>query len=398
MSYKPSVPFVAAYSQNTTNDTSIPLMTTNLAVSTGTGDGAFQFKTAGLLKYMKLSMAVNGAGSSTIVSIRKNGVDTSLSITVPAATTGIYTDYTNEVTVDVDDEMEFYVDRGSLSSFSHLSVDFSTNGKCVSILGNSILTTLSTASVTRFYSLVNSSLEAVTTHDSRVGMRVEAPITAKNLMVRINSNARTTTTTFRFVNNPGVNGNQVISVGSGLTGDFWDTTNSDVLVVDDLPCFSVTTGSGTQQIRWTVMKVDLVSEPYHYTAYVRDINSNLSPTNTRYFNLFASNTIVQTESFVQYKIRSDGLFKNLRCFVRTNTKASTSTITLRINSTNTSITVSIPAATTGTFTDLTNTEIFRVGDEVNYSFVPGGAGNFTLSYISLAIFQNSGRRGTMITI
>lgn len=91
-----------------------------------------------------------------------------------------------------------------------------------------------------------------------------------------------------------------------------------------------------------------------------------------------------TEAFTQFKNRGAADFKNLHVVVTTNARTTPSTALLRVNGADTALSVTIPASTTGTFADTTNSVAVADGDLVNGALTTGsGSGTLTISAVGL---------------
>lgn len=90
-----------------------------------------------------------------------------------------------------------------------------------------------------------------------------------------------------------------------------------------------------------------------------------------------------SESNVQFKLYDKSFaFKNLRVVVTANGCTSASTVTLRDDGSDTTLQVTIPASTTGTFEDTSHAPSVAAGSLVNYS-VAAGSGGTSLSIRSI---------------
>lgn len=101
---------------------------------------------------------------------------------------------------------------------------------------------------------------------------------------------------------------------------------------------------------------------------------------TTYYSVVAAAGInfETTEANAQLTYRTAGVFSGLFIHVLTNATLNASTLRIRINGANGNQSVSIPAATTGSFEDTTNSDTIASGDKVNYSIAVGsGLGNIT---------------------
>lgn len=91
-----------------------------------------------------------------------------------------------------------------------------------------------------------------------------------------------------------------------------------------------------------------------------------------------------SESLRHVRYRTPGGLSNLYVRVTVNAIAGSSTVNVRKNATNTTLSVSIGNTLTGFFEDTTNETAIAAGDEMAYRFVPGHASNtMTISLLSV---------------
>lgn len=89
------------------------------------------------------------------------------------------------------------------------------------------------------------------------------------------------------------------------------------------------------------------------------------------------------EAANQIKMYGTGQFQKLRVYVWFNDLTGSTTVKLRKNGGDANLGVSIPAAATGAFEDLVNTDSYIDGDLLNFQFITAAGG----SQIKFAIFQ-----------
>lgn len=108
--------------------------------------------------------------------------------------------------------------------------------------GNSHLTANST---TVFYSLGQNSHQSSTAggNEARREHHMMHAGTFSRFSIYLSENSRSTTTTVSFRVN-GADGNQVIAVPAGVSGQFSDAVNTDTVSIGDRVCWAVTTGTG----------------------------------------------------------------------------------------------------------------------------------------------------------
>ena len=212
--------------------------------------------------------------------------------------------------------------------------------------------------------------------------------TFSNLSVRINATGTTRVIRFRA---GGVNGNQVVSPGNGLSGNFEDTANTDTPSDgDDLAI--LLTESGTNP---TLFWLGLVFAAASGTATLFGTASTntIASAITRYSNVSYS-AQETTEANAQRLVRSAGTWQELFVHISANATDGTANIRSRINSANGNQLVQVPANTSGFFEDTTNTDSIVSGDLINYSVqTAAGSGNISYrmcSHVAWATSQNDG--------
>lgn len=142
----------------------------------------------------------------------------------------------------------------------------------------------------------------------------------------------------------GADGNQTISVNS--TGFKEDTTNSDTLAADDLFCLSKQSGgtSGTASVHIVACKV---SNGYHVPrgcGYLGTLNTDST---TTYYGGAGPAMSSTTESDVQWEENTTEIYQKLKGYFTSNTRTTSTTVTLRANGADTSLTYSIGASSSG---------------------------------------------------
>ena len=338
------------------------------------------YRTAGILSnlWVRVSLNLILDGASTI-RVRKNGANGNQVVSFAASTTGTAEDTTNTDSVAAGDELNYSVVIGGTTGnfFPRLlNILFAASSDTVIRHTAMGINSLVVASTTVYIPLAGDSISTV--GEGLATFDVNSAGTLKNLFVYIYSNARTTTTTFRSRVN-GANGNLAVSVGSTQTGIFEDTANSDTLAANDDVNYSVTTGTGTEAIYWTVVSTELLTTNKKFHSIAGDLSgaagSGQVANLTRYYHLGGVFAVIISESFFSSaELNIDATASNLYIHVQINTVTAASTFDLRKNAASTAVTISIPALTAGSFEDATNTVGLVPTDAVNYRLVTGATG------------------------
>jgi hypothetical protein len=221
------------------------------------------------------------------------------------------------------------------------------------------------------------------------------------LTLRIGTNGRGTATTIAFRKNT-ADGNQVISVGAGLTGWFQDDTHEDNVVSGDLINWRVTTGTGSGSFQWTgnvVTKfVDRSGDNRASQIVACEnnrfglLNFNLAGTSTvRYAGAagmanggaFFTSTTNLGLNYNRYPV--DGTLSHFQVIVTANPRADTNTISVCPTTASppagaTSLDVSIGPGLTGTFEDASDSVAVTAGDSVMLrASIGAGSGTLIMS-------------------
>ena len=183
-----------------------------------------------------------------------------------------------------------------------------------------------------------------------------------NLFVKIALNSLDVTATIAILKN-GSAGNQSISVGAGLTGEFYDSVNHDTVASGDSLIALLTSSAGTGTIFIGALGV-VFTATTNLSVYVATLGlSRLSDgAGADVFSAPGVTDRVTTEANAQIRIPSAGVMKNLFWRFTANTNSSAETVISRINGVDGALSLSIPATTTGNFEDITNSDTLAAND------------------------------------
>jgi hypothetical protein len=197
------------------------------------------------------------------------------------------------------------------------------------------------------------------------------------ISIQIAANARTNDSTFSL----NVNGSDVgtpVTIGAGLTGTFSATGLGISLSPGDLVCYSVTLGSGVEDLTIRVMcgafKAPAASEIW---AVAQTGVARAASATANYYGLggelfdFAAG-----ETATRCKIGFAARCANLRCYVSANTYSGDATLKLMVNGT-ARITTTITAGATGWIRNGTDTYDISATDECCYEVDEGSSGSIT---------------------
>jgi hypothetical protein len=209
--------------------------------------------------------------------------------------------------------------------------------------------------------------------------------TFSKLYVRVKTNTLSGSCTVKSRKNA-ADGNQSITIGAGLTGEFYDDSNTDSVTAGDTFNVSITTGAGTNII------TDVIGGVFDATTNTSTIlfnNSFSSPfSGTQYTSIIGPNNTA-TETNAQVRMPTAGTFKNLYLKMFLNNSNAIETVKSRINGINGNLVVSVPAATTGAYEDTSNTDTITENDLVAWAISQNGTGSFWFTHIISANLETT---------
>lgn len=321
--------------------------------------------------------------ASTVVS-RLNGANGNITLSIPAGTTGAFTDAVNSDALVTDDLYCTYITRGSandlfISTISYLMESASPRGSLMS----TYVPTGVAIGTTRYHALEGVITPNAT--EASAQYKFQKAVTLANARIYVNANTCTNTSTFVIRIN-GADGNEIVSIGSGLTGWFEDNINTDNILINDLVNYQCNP-SGVGTLTYAILNVDCLS-----TSFIL-MTSNTTGDGvdgTRYWVLSGNvNSTNTTESKVQILARADFVGRNLHVLVRLNLSANATTFNTRKNGGAGNLTVSIPAGTTGLYEDLINEDVLIATDIYNFQQTQGVTGEIGYFIIGVQL-DNAG--------
>lgn len=337
-------------------------------------------------------VSANTAQVNSTITVRKSTADTSIIVTYTSLQTGIKEDTSNTSSYTNTDEADFEItvanDPGGTRAITVVligieSTPTSTND-CISYYTSSVNDSLTTASTTLFGNV--SGLSNFQATESNASITSRFSFTSSDLNVYVTGNSRTTNTVFKTRKN-NVDGNQSVTYTSGQTGLKEDTSNTDSITNGDLFNYAATTSTGTQFLDFFRVSSTAIntSRVFSFISSSTGGNSQSSGA-TRYRALAGRTTGNSTESVAQMYPRFDFTVGTFQMLVTNNSiNAFPTTVTLRDNGADSSVTLSYGNAETGLKEDTTNTAaITSGGDEINYSTVtPGSSGTFQVRWMGI---------------
>lgn len=216
--------------------------------------------------------------------------------------------------------------------------------------------------------------------------------TLKNLFMRLTANSATTAHTVRSRKN-GADGTMSISIASGATGVFEDTTNSDSLTTND--DFNVSFVEGNASCTATMLGAVLsnASDIHILGKAVQAVTPGAGA--TTYALIDGAGDTGTNEANKRYVFRSATTLSKLRVYVSTisDQTIGADVIRTRKNGANGGQSVSITG--TGFTEDASGSDSIAAGDDCNYQIIEGGVGITLMIWQSIQVKSASAGRQMM---
>gem|GEM_PF-3957455 len=329
-----------------------------------------RFQSAGTLSNLSIKCTTNSTTSSTTFTSRKNSANGNMTISIPAGTTGNYSDTIHTDSVAAGDYLAIKAVVGSSYSIycSCVNTVFeATSGTMTKYIaqGSAGWDMSGPNSSTVYCGLGgypgSSTYVLGTATEAYAQFKCRTAGTLKNMCLYTSSNSRNVTDTFRVRIN-GVNGNVVISRGASATGLFENTTNTDSVASGDLINFSITGGASASTSRIDVLGVEMYTTNNKFNTIASESEGLLQNPATTTSYAFAGDPYYGGQSISPMAFTAS----NMQIYISANSGlSSNSTFAFRKNATNGNQIISIPVNSTGLFEDTVNTDSVVINDLIN---------------------------------
>ena len=327
-------------------------------------------RVAGTYRTPKIRIVANAATSASTAVLQEDGVDTSVTITIPAGTTGLIAG-TGSVAVSGSTSLSWRVTNGGGGSIAMTMTQLEFEPS-----GSSTITLLSAHSSSALQ------LTAGATHHLRVtGSRgsvagvaenealIKSPIAGVWSGLEIIKVGNTTTGTvdvYSRIN--GANGNQTLSWAASGSASQEDTTHSDTIADGDNIAWRAVIGAGTgtwETERWSSRIANANGEYLLATGAAPGVGAAALQAGANYLPLAGEMARSSTESAVQAEAPFDLAAKRLWVEVGENTALLPAYVTLRVNGADTALKLEIQPGIEGAYyADVWNTVNINAGDLV----------------------------------
>lgn len=324
--------------------------------------------------------------AATLVS-RVNGANGNITITIGAGLTGEFQDAVNNDALAAGDLFCYFISCvGGVGNLDFTIV----GGTLYCANDNPIISGADYANIAAGNTgyLYMGGYPVYEAFEVRTPMLTRTPTTLANMSITITANGVLAATTLRCRIN-GVNGNQLITIGAGLTGRFEDAINTDAMIAGDTVNGMMVVGAGGTNIQPTVFAFRSNCTVRHT---ISSLATSLANGLTRYISIESGVwQLAALEADVQYMIRAAVTAQNYFVRVYFNSLDGATTIRSRVNGANGNLLITVGAGLTGAFEDLVNNDALIATDEYDSQIVTGGTGG--VIYICYVVFEQAQRAG-----
>jgi hypothetical protein len=341
---------------------------------------------AGTFSNLYLRVTASTTVNPIIFTVRKNGADTAMTITIPAGATGVFEDTTHSFSINAGDKVNYKTAASTTGtiSISVMSIIFDATTNCVSKLvadGYPV----ATASVSRF-TVISGAVSATSTSGTICNNTIRKIATVKNHSTYVSANARTTDTSF-FIRKNTTNTAITIVYANIETGLKQDTTHTDTTTADDVLDYRIVTGAGTETLTVDFNAIEL-EHPTHGLISASSMGASADQIanfgETWYMAVGGSTQIFSSSINARQKARADFNISELTFRANVNTLDGATTLTLLKNNVDTALTVTMAAGSTTPVTDSTHTVAVSPTDEISLKLVTAGTtGAITIRQVAL---------------
>lgn len=351
----------------------------DVVVSAVEANAQITYRTAGTLSNLWCNVPTNSLNSTATLRTRIGGVNGNLSVSISG--TGTFEDAVNTDTIAAGNQVNLNLDTtASVSGTIFLTTEataFTANTDTVIRIGASAGAAINTANTTYFP--LGGLWAAATATEANAQQYIGCSGTLKNLYVYISVNTKTVTNTIvsRVDNGGGpVTGNLSVSIPTLTTGIFEDTANSDSLLIGYLSNTAFISGGGTGNVTIREVSTEFLSTVKQSLILQGRPSNNWGPSgNTTVYGPIGGclTSLTVSEGNVITKALTSFYAIYFSIYNAVNTVDGTTTVTLRKNqTTDTALTVSIPASTAGRFTDTVNRVLIKQNDTLSLKYAAGG--------------------------
>ena len=340
---------------------------------------------AGTFSRLSVTITTNDRSTST-VTMRIDGADGNLTVTIPASTTGTFEDTSNTDVISGGELVNTFLALGGTGSNfieGPRSIDFTPASGAAHRLASGAQSNLNSVNPYFFAPIGGQQTGSFT----EAHYQVACPAgTWSNLAFEMRTNSRGTATDVKS-RVGGADGNQIVTVSAGTTGSFEDVTNSDTVSAGDLIGITVDNGTGGGNFRTHWIGTAFAPSGSQYLlGCAQGGGGETFTTGSPIFHPPAGwlSPGYATEATAQAPITRPATLSRVRTYVFANGATSASTVRARVNGADGNGVVTITAATTGAFEDVTNSDSLADGDDLCWEIEVGSGGTGTIQLATIS--------------
>lgn len=342
----------------------------SLVVNSTEANRAIKCRSAGVCS--KLFIEVIASSRAASLRFRKNGADGNQLVSVPSSTTGSFEDASNTDSLADGDTYDYQLTTGSggtsftFSAMSHLYAATTNTVQCLcGSIGNNIGAT----------EVVPLNGQQGGTTEAGIQSRITTSLggTFKKFQAYVSTNTRDGACPVVFRHN----GSDAVtfSITASTTGYFEDTSDTEAVDYLDVCSWTVTRGgtTGNCAIQFLVVRFETTND--EFMLITAGGTNSQGPSVSTYYTIMGSVANGSTtEGDSRIPARMAFSLHYLRTYLQTNSISAASSMMLRIDGADSSVTVGIDASTTGEFEDVTAPAGVAASSEICVRLTTGGSG------------------------
>ncbi len=328
---------------------------------------------------------------ATSITLRKNGVNTALSVSIPATTNGTFQDTTDTVTIISGDLINFRLVPGDALTnscfFRACQMTITSTTQLLQWVGTGETFNVS-GSQTLFGAIMGDAPADTLEVNTLYTFRYFAKLSLFHFGVKFNATTSATVARLRINQ---TNAKSSLSIVGGTTGLVRDTTDTDLLSDGDTINYMVVMGTGGANV-WDYTLIGAVYTTIGggllYTIMAYTEGGTVIGSNSTQYGTFGDEVDGLTvESTAQWAVKGVALgAQNLFARVISNSINGSSTLRTRLNNANGNLSIVVPASTSGAFEDRTNAERYALNDLVSWQYVTrGSVGSITITITAMVL-------------
>lgn len=338
-----------------------------------------------------LSVYVRGANAtgSTTLTVRKNGVDTGLTVTIPQNSTGFFQDLSNTVHVDAGDLMSIGVTTasGGTAILSSITTLFESDSGDTVHYNMTYDPGLAASGAQPRYYKPNGDFSGSFTSEANNRTIVQHAGQIREVSAYLISNTRTANAFFRTRIN-GANGNLAATLPPSGAGLYTHTGTSDSVSAGDFIGYVLSWASGSGTVTFENIQMTIVSTNPREITLMSGNQVNRNTTNTNDSWLFAGGLLAFSggaEAITRFYPITPGVMSGMAWYASANSSTQDLIIILRRNGVTVNQTLNYSVGSTGWIQDTTNSDAFDNNDfsTVRNNRAGAGSGNTTFQATSM---------------